>query len=1004
MKPSAILGLVLSLIPFALAFSVGAQTPTPAYSLIGLTNTFWRYDSSGGDLGTGWREVNYDDAPWALGRGVLARENNPLITPLTNTVLALTSSNGSVVTHYSRAHFTLTNDPRAVLIVASNLVDDGCVVYVNGREAYRLNMSDGMVDARTLAPQSAVEGGFLVTTIPPDFLQAGVNLIAAELHQLNNLPDDAVFGLSLTATFPPAAPINITSQPETLALEEGKPALFQVGVAGWPAFFQWHRDGIAIPGAASNPLYIPSAGFGNAGNFSVIVTNGMSSVTSAVAVLTVLPDVRGPVLLQADGGTVATNVLATFSEPVLPAAATNVSSYGITNTSGGTLAISQAVLQDGSNVLLTTSAPRVPGFNYLLSVSNVRDASPHTNLIASNSLMPIASSVLLVSFTNQWKVHIPFPPFDPLPPDLGTAWREFTYADEAQMDDGFGIFYSSDGSLIPGPTGSAVEEAPSITSYFRTRFNLQASPVQLKFELTHVIDDGGILYLNGAEFLRYNMPVGTVDYLTRPATTLGDATRVGPHWFTLPSYRVGTNVLAGEVHQPEIFDVDRVFGSELAASVQSYVTGPVVITGGPSDLVVEEGSPAVFRVMAAGGATLQWRQNDVAILGATNPVYVIPSASLGFNGSLFRVAVSNATSGNISTNARLFVAPDITPPRLLAAAGGAGNAILLTFSEPLEAASATLLANYQITNAVGSSATLTSATLTNGTNVVLTFNAPLLGSLTVLANNVRDASTAHNLIATNSSVPVSADYFIPMTSAWRYLLTNTNAVVQASFMQPGYDDSGWRGPSNALLSSESAALPAPKNTPLPEYADPPSNLQPIPTFYFRQQFYAPVVSSGAVIQLRHIIDDGMVLHLNGQEIYRFNMPDGPVSAETPSASTIGDATLLGPFTIGVTNLVGGTNILAVEVHQARLGDVVMGLELSIHVPGSESPAPVNPSMRRPSLRRFENSNSESLFWIGPGFLLEKAASVTGPWLPVSAIPPYLLAPTNTAGFFRLRHP
>lgn len=54
---------------------------------------FWKYDQSGTDLGTAWKETGFNDSAWPSSRGVLAREDNPSITPLTNTVLVL--SNGA---------------------------------------------------------------------------------------------------------------------------------------------------------------------------------------------------------------------------------------------------------------------------------------------------------------------------------------------------------------------------------------------------------------------------------------------------------------------------------------------------------------------------------------------------------------------------------------------------------------------------------------------------------------------------------------------------------------------------------------------------------------------------------------------------------------------------------------------------------------------------------------------------------------------------------------------
>jgi hypothetical protein len=57
--------------------------------------------------------------------------------------------------------------------------------------------------------------------------------------------------------------------------------------ATYAASYQWNLNGTAIPGATSSSYTIPTAGAGDAGNYSVTVTNGVGSVTSSVAVVAV---------------------------------------------------------------------------------------------------------------------------------------------------------------------------------------------------------------------------------------------------------------------------------------------------------------------------------------------------------------------------------------------------------------------------------------------------------------------------------------------------------------------------------------------------------------------------------------------------------------------------------------------------------------------------------------------------------------------------------------------
>ena len=73
--------------------------------------------------------------------------------------------------------------------------------------------------------------------------------------------------------------------------------------------------------------------------------------------------------------------------------------------------------------------------------------------------------------------------------------------------------------------------------------------------------------------------------------------------------------------------------------------------------------------------------------------------------------------------------------------------------------------------------------------------------------------------------------------------------------------------------------------------------------------------TGVQLILRHIVDDGAVFYLNGQEVYRYGMPAGPMVYTNTATFNIGVPTNAGPFDISATNLIIGTNILAVEVHQ-----------------------------------------------------------------------------------------
>ncbi len=87
-----------------------------------------------------------------------------------------------------------------------------------------------------------------------------------------------------------------------------------------------------------------------------------------------------------------------------------------------------------------------------------------------------------------------------------------------------------------------------------------------------------------------------------------------------------------------------------------YSLIPPVITQQPGYQGVLEGQPAQFSVVAEGfGINYQWQKDGVDIPGATSSTYTTPATSLGDNGSIFRVVVSNTNGAINSDEVALYV-------------------------------------------------------------------------------------------------------------------------------------------------------------------------------------------------------------------------------------------------------------------------------------------------------------------------------------------------------------
>src|SRR5438876_3836000 len=151
---------------FSIWLGAGAHTCTAQdLQLIG-ADTQWRYNKSGTELGTAWRNAAYDDtgSGWeGPGMILFGFETTPATyAPLTFRTPLPDPLAQFVTNFYFRTHFTMPNVPANLLalttLLTTNYIDDGCVYYLNGVEILRYNMPTGEVNAATFALGGLVEG------------------------------------------------------------------------------------------------------------------------------------------------------------------------------------------------------------------------------------------------------------------------------------------------------------------------------------------------------------------------------------------------------------------------------------------------------------------------------------------------------------------------------------------------------------------------------------------------------------------------------------------------------------------------------------------------------------------------------------------------------------------------------------------------------------------------------------------------------------------------------
>lgn len=113
-----------------------------------------------------------------------------------------------------------------------------------------------------------------------------------------------------------------------------------------------------------------------------------------------------------------------------------------------------------------------------------------------------------------------------------------------------------------------------ITTYFRHSFNVANPAVYHGLTLNLLVDDGAVIYLNGAEIVRRNMPIGSINYKTLATVAVGGSDESTFFSYNVPASLLiaGDNVLAVEVHQAAATSSDLSFDMSLIASSHTSAT------------------------------------------------------------------------------------------------------------------------------------------------------------------------------------------------------------------------------------------------------------------------------------------------------------------------------------------------------------------------------------------------------------------------------------------------
>jgi hypothetical protein len=155
--------------------------------------------------------------------------------------------------------------------------------------------------------------------------------------------------------------------------------------------------------------------------------------------------------------------------------------------------------------------------------------------------------------------------------------------------------------------------------------------------------------------------------------------------------------------------------------------------------------------------------------------------------------------------------------------------------------------------------------------------------------------------------------------------------------------------------------------------------------------------------------DGAAVWLNGQELFRTNLPAGPITYTNLALNTMTGFTshIYYPTNIAITNSLKGTNQLAVELHQGSATNAVAGFDMELISSGN--------LILPPSLSIAQSDGNFLLSWPATnadGFTLYTTTNLdAGSWSVATALTQtnagqiiVTQSPDTSSRFFRLQRP
>ncbi|MDD4869941.1 MAG: lamin tail domain-containing protein [Kiritimatiellae bacterium] len=225
--------------------------------------------------------------------------------------------------------------------------------------------------------------------------------------------------------------------------------------------------------------------------------------------------------------------------------------------------------------------------------------------------------------------------------DQGTNWVSQTFNDSTWSTGPAQLGYGDGHERTVVSYGGYISNR-YITTYFRRAFDVTNASAVYDMTVFLLRDAGGVVYLNGVEIFRSNIPIGTISNLTLAswAVSGADETNLFDRPVSPDLLVNGTNVIAVEIHQNTTNNADLSFDLKLTGLTDTTNRVPVVNAG--TNFVVA--LPAKGNLK--GGVTDDAMLSPPAIPITTWSKFSGPGAIEFQYTNMLETEVSFATTGN----------------------------------------------------------------------------------------------------------------------------------------------------------------------------------------------------------------------------------------------------------------------------------------------------------------------------------------------------------------------